>query len=107
MHTQLTDEQRKTLEDYDALIKELFAASGENLMTSFHAGWNDISITYFTPNRVQHSSLWTANGDNTFAGKIQRALDLRAEEDANADKIKAERIEQLRGELATLTGEAA
>ena len=106
MTTQLTDEQRKTLNDAEQIMREFFDRKSESFLISFHAGWKEFSICYFTPNKVQHSSLWQPECDNTFADKIAYALELRADEDGRADQIKAERVEKLREELAALTGDA-
>ncbi len=102
----LTPQERETLNAAEEIIKRLFDRKHESLMMSFHAGWNNFSVTYFTPSKVQHGSLWACD-DPTFAGKIEVALAHRADEENRADEIKVARIEALRNELAGLTGEVA
>lgn len=102
----LTDEQRQTLNAAEQILVGLLVP-GEVLMFSIHHGWDALSTTYFSPSDVQYGSLWSADGDNSVSGKIDRALAIRADEAANADKVKAERVERLRKELADLTSEVA
>lgn len=102
----LTARQRKALIDAEKVILAVLDREGEVLMTSFHHGWSSICATYFTPSGVQFSSLWTGP-ECTLADKVERALEHRFHEETNADQLKAERIERLKSELATLTGEAA
>lgn len=102
----LTAAERETLNAAERIIKERFQHSEETLMFSWHGNFRGgFSTTYFTPNKVQHGSLWVADSENALADKIDRALELRADEEGRADQIKAERVETLRKELAALTGE--
>lgn len=101
----LTAEQRDTLNAAEKILIDLLKHDGESLMFSLHRGWESMSTTYFSPNKVQHGSIWV-DGERNLAAKVNRVLEIRAEEDANADALKAARIERLRNELAML-GEAA
>lgn len=99
----LTDQQRDTLNESEQILVDLLVP-GEVLMFSLHAGWKNISTSYFTPNRVQHTSLWQP-GIDRLASKIDYALELRADEEGRAEQIKADRVAKLKAELADLTGE--
>lgn len=96
----LTQAERDTLNAAEQILVNMLV-SDEVLMFSLHHGWEGISLTYFTPNKAQHGWL-QARDDHTFAGKIDRALEIRAAEEGNADHIKAERIAALKAELAAL-----
>lgn len=96
----LTPEQRDTLNAAEQILRELLVP-GEVIMTSLHAGWESLSVSYFTPNHVQHTSLWRA-GCNSLADKIDYALQLRADEEGRADQLKAVRIATIKAELAAL-----
>ncbi len=97
----LTDQQRETLNAAEQILVDLLV-SGEVLMFSLHAGWTSVSTTYFTPNHVQHTSLWR-DGCKALADKIDYALELRADEEGRAEQIKADRVAKLKAELADLT----
>lgn len=103
---QLTDEQRKTLVDAEQILIGLLREKNESLLFSLHCGWKGISVTYFTPHKEQHGSVYPF-ADCTLADKMQEALNIRAAEDARPDHAKTARIERLRKEIAELTGEAA
>jgi hypothetical protein len=96
----LTDQQRETLNAAEQILRDMLVAN-EVLMFSLHAGWDGMSVSYFTPNRVQYTSLWRTGAVN-LADKIDYALELRADEAGRADQIKAQRIAKLKAELATL-----
>lgn len=96
----LTAEQRDTLNAAEQILRELLLP-GEVIMTSLHAGWETLSVSYWTPNHVQHTSLWRS-GATCFADKIDYALELRADEEGRADQLKAERIAKIKAELASL-----
>ena len=102
----LTSEQRETLNAAEQILIGLLRDKNETLMFSLHHGWEGLSVTYFTPFRQQHSSIWNSD-DPTLAGKINRALEYRAAEDARPDVAKTARVARLRAELAKLTGENA
>ncbi len=99
----LTDQQRDTLNAAEQILVNLLVP-GEVLMFSLHAGWTSMSISYFTPNHVQHTSLWR-DGCKALADKIDYALELRADEEGRAEQIKAARVAALKAELADLTAE--
>lgn len=101
----LTDHQRDTLNAAEQILRDMLVP-GEVLMTSLHAGWASLSVSYFTPNQVQHSSLWRPNAGK-LADKIDYALELRADEEGRAEQIKAKRIATLKAELDGLIGEVA
>lgn len=105
----LTKAERATLDKAEALLISLLSQEKEVLMFSLHHGWAGISATYFSPLGIQHSGIWpVGNADRpTLADKVQRVIDIQAQEAADAPNIKAGRIESLRAELAELTGEAA
>ena len=104
----LTDADRKVLDDAEALLKRLLTTEQESLMFSLHHGWEGLSVTYFTPNRVQHGSIWPLTDHRpTLADKMQTVLEIRAEEEGRSEQIRAEHIARLQRELASLTGEAA
>lgn len=106
MKHQLTAKERKALNDAEQVLKDRFVIPGESLLFSFHAGWEGVSTTYFTPNRVQHGQVWDPE-NRSLAGKIGQCLSIRMEEEGRAEQIKAERIERLRKELADLTDQVA
>lgn len=103
---ELTDKQRAVLNEAEQILVSIIRHKNEVLMLSLHAGWERFSTTYFTPNEVQHGGIWVSDKPG-FAAKVDRIMEIRAEEDGRADDIRAERIERLRAELASLTGEAA
>jgi len=96
----LTPEQRDTLNAAEQILRDMLLP-GEVIMTSLHAGWEAMSVSYWTPNHVQHTSLWRS-GATCFADKIDYALELRADEEGRAEQIKAERIASLKAELGKL-----
>lgn len=103
---QLTKAERDTL---NAAMEIIFANTpkGSHWMLSAmnYNGKPAGDVCYFDSNKTQHSNLWSP--DCTFADKIQKAVDIEAYAEANAQKAHAFRIESLRKQLATLTGEAA
>lgn len=99
----LTDQQRETLNAAEKILVDLLVP-GEVLMFSLHAGWASMSTSYFTPNHVQHTSLWRS-GCKAIADKIDYALELRADEEGRGEQIKADRVAKLRAELADLTAD--
>ena len=101
-----TEAERGTLNAAEQIITKRFGANSEVLMFSFHAGWEGISVTYFSPNNVQTGGVWPAE-DRTLAGKLNECLTIRADEEGRADQIRDQRIEQLRAELANLTDQVA
>ena len=102
MAKQLTAKERKTLNEAEQILKDRFVVPGESLLFSFHAGWEGVSTTYFTPKKVQHGQVWDPE-DRTLAGKIAVCIGIRMDEEGRAEQIKAERIERLRKELSDLT----
>ncbi len=104
---ELTNKHRATLDEAERILIGLLVDEEEVLMFSLHGGWEGLSTTYFTPNKVQHG-IWPtlSNGRPTLSDKITRALEIRAEEESQADEARAERIERLRDELERLTGES-
>ena len=99
----LTTAERETL---NAAMDIILAHTPPNASWSFGANyWNgscDIGYsTYFTSERVQHSFL---KGE-TFADHVASAIAIQADEDANADQVKANQIARLREQLEALTGE--
>ena len=64
----------------------------------------DFGVCYFTSKvRTQHSFI----PGETFADRIQFAIDRETDERADPEKANAQRIANLRKQLAELTGEAA
>jgi len=100
----LTPHERETLNAAEQILVGLMLP-GEVFMLSLHQGWSSMSAAYFTPNDVQHSSLWVPE-DCTLAGKVDKALALRADEEGRADQIKADRVAALKAELASLADAA-
>lgn len=98
----LTQAERDTLNAAEQILIKI-VANGGVIMTSLHKGWDTTSVTYFTPGNTQHTSIYN-RADQSLAGKIDKCLALRAEEEGRAEQIKAERIARLKTELAALTG---
>jgi hypothetical protein len=96
----LTDGERETLNAAERILVGLLVPN-EVMMFSLHSGWAGMSMSYFTPNKVQHTSVYVPE-DNTLAGKVDKALALRADEENRADEIKAKRVAALKAELAAL-----
>ncbi len=97
----LTQAERDTLNAAEQILLRKLAVPGEVVMTSLHAGWQNVSVSYFTPNHVHHTSLWRP-GCETLADKIDYALELKAGEEGRAEQIKRERIAKLKAELDAL-----
>lgn len=102
----ISDADRETLVKAEQILVGLLRSKNETLMFSLHHGWENISVTYFTPHKEQHSSVWPFAGAN-LADKMAEVLMIRATEDARPDAAKTERVERLRKELAELTGASA
>lgn len=102
----LTEEERATLDAAERIMVGALESKKETVMLSLHGGWKGFTLCYFTPEKEQHSGIWTGDGCS-LSRKVQRALDLRSAEEGRADEIKARRIERLKADLAELTGEAA
>lgn len=101
----LTQAERDTLNAAEQILIKHLIASKESLMISLHHGWKAMELSYFTPSGAQHT--WVEDFDDaTFAGKISKALAIRADEDGRADQIKAQRIAKLKAELASLDAAA-
>ena len=92
--------QRETMNAAEKLLVDMLIP-GEVMMFSLHAGWTTVSMSYFTPNGVQHTSLWRSDCEN-LADKIDYALELRADEEGRAEQIRVERVAKLKAELAAL-----
>jgi len=101
----LSQEDRDTLNAAEQILIKAVADGGV-IMTSLHSGWDSSSVSYFTPRGVQHTSLWVPE-DRTLAGKVEKALAIKADEAGRADEIKVKRIADLKAELAALTEEQA
>ncbi|ANI79042.1 hypothetical protein [Sphingobium sp. EP60837] len=99
----LTQADRDTLIAAEQILVRALKHDSEVLMFSLHGRWEAMSATYFTPSEKQHSFL----SGVTLADKIDECLAIRADEEGRADEIRAERVERLRQELASLTGQAA
>lgn len=99
--TQLTKAERQTL---NTAMDILSAHTPENASwypTVLSGRWFD--LTYFTACKTQMSGI---RGE-TFADKVQAALDQEAKESANKDVAKQLRIAELQRQLASLTEDAA
>lgn len=105
----LTDAERDTLNAaHTILMSKLTEGEYWNLgWRHFKASDPCFDVYMFTPDDVQHSFL---DGD-TFADKVATGLQIVAEEaenrEANREANRAAKIERLRLELLSLTGEAA
>jgi hypothetical protein len=100
----LTPAEREVLNDAERILIGLLQPK-EVLMFSLHHGWRGISVSYFTPYGVQHGML-SAREDPTLAGKVQRAIAIRADEEGRAEQMKAERVATLKAELQALGEDA-
>lgn len=101
----LSQEDRDTLNGAEQILLKAVADGGV-FMISLHSGWDSCTLTYFTPDHIQHTHVddWD---DDTLAGRISKALAIKADEAGRADEIKAERIAKLKAELSALTEQQA
>lgn len=102
----LTKKERATLDAAEQILVGLLESKEEVVMLSLHGGWKGFTLTYFTPEKVQHGGIWTGEGCS-FSSKVQKALDLRFAEEGRSEERRAWRIERLKADLARLTGEEA
>lgn len=99
--SKLTQAERRTLNAAEKVLMKQLVGPKEVFMFSLHHGWTAIEMTYFSPNGQQHT--WVGDfEDPSFAGKIDKALSIRDNEDGRADEIKAKRVAELKAELARL-----
>jgi len=96
----LTAEQRETLNAAEQVLIDFLSNGGGNLMFSLHEGWENMSVTYFTPGGEQHGAFvnWTGN----LACRIEQCGQFRADEKAREPDLRAIRIKRLQAELAEL-----
>lgn len=110
--THLTEQQRETLNAAHDILMSIMTEEGHYWMYSFrtfkgYGGEKSWDITMFTP-ALEKQHGWLA-GD-TLADKIETGLALIAAENATIpteEERKAQRLKQLREELAELEGLAS
>lgn len=101
----LTNAERKTLNAaMDIILAHTPQAASWLFLPQNYHGTPGCDVTYFDTGHRQHSGLW--GPDCTFADKIEMGIRRQAEL-PTPEAVKQQRIEQLRDELAKLTGEAA
>lgn len=107
MAKQLTAKERKTLNDAWAIISECTPVGSswtiDSARYAFSPEKHHFGVTYFDTNEGASRGQYNWVRGASFADKVQAVLDIEASALENRDKAKAQRVEQLRKELANLT----